>query len=102
MNAFNEGKLNVLSIKNSSDNSLNLSCDIVIITSPICDNIIDIKKRFNKVQFIGVKTIIYKIYCLGTIEEELLQKQKKSALITIVDNNEDFIEYNENLGAVIL
>lgn len=78
------------------------SCDIVIITTPLCDSIIDIKKRFNKIAFIGTPTNLYKIYCKNTIESETLRKQQKTPLIKVIEEEENFIGYDENFGAVVL
>lgn len=102
LKAFNDKRLNVLSIKNSSNNGLETSCDIVIITTPLCDDIIDIKKRFNKIAFIGTPTNLYKIYCKNTIESETLRKQQKTPLINVIEEEENFIGYDENFGAVVL
>ena len=102
LSLFANGLQSILSIKNSSDSKLNASCDILIITSPICDDTIDIKKRFNKITFVGNKTIVYKIYCKDTIEDDMLKKIKPSPLVEIISNNENFIGYDENIGAVVL
>ena len=102
LRAFNDKVLNVLSIKNSSNNGLKTACDIVIITSPLCDDIIEIKKRFNKIAFNGIPTSLFMIYCKNTIESETLKKRQKTPLINVIEEEENFIGYDENYGAVVL
>ena len=75
---------------------------MVIFTSPICDNIIDVKTRFNNVEFVSITTITHKIYCLNTIEHSVMNKEKVNNLINIIDKTENNIMYDENLGSIIL
>lgn len=98
---FNSKTINVLSIKSSSNSKLKTACDIVIFTSPICGNIIDTKYRFNNVNF-GNPTIVYRIYCNNTIEQEMLNKEKVKPNITIINETENKLLYDENTGDIIL
>ena len=99
---YNNDLLNILSIKNSSNKKLNINCDIIIFTSPICDNIFEFKSRFNKININTNPHIVYKIYCNNTIEENILIKEKPNKLIEIINENENFIQYDENSGNIIL
>ena len=99
---FNAGTINVLSIKSASNIKLKIACDIVIFTSPLCDNIIDTKARFTNIEFAGSPTITYKVYCLNTMENVVMNKEKPNNLITIIDKTENNIMYDENLGSIIL
>lgn len=101
MRWFNEGQINVLSIKNSSNVKLKIACDLIIFTSTMCESIIDIKKRFTNIDFIGIPTITYRIYCNGTIESDKLNKAVSNN-IKIIDENENFIQYDENSNSIIL
>ena len=100
---FNNQKLNVLSIKNSSSNSLKTAVDVVIITSPLCDSIIELKQRFTDVIFNGEITKTYKVYFNNTIEYVKMTKEKETTLINIINKyDENFIQYDENSGDIIL
>lgn len=99
---FNSNIINVLSIKNASNVKLKIACDIVILTSPLCDNIINIKKRFTDVVFSGIPTKTFKIYCSGTIENDKLTKEKDNPIISVIDKTDNNIIYDENLGNIVL
>lgn len=100
---FNSGCINVLSIKNSSNNKLKIACDLVILTTPYCNSIIDIKSRFTEITFNGTPTRVYKLYCSNTIEHNQLMKEKESPIIKVINyNEENFVEYDEKNGDIIL
>lgn len=100
---FNSNNINVLSVKNSSNNKLKTACDLVILTTPYCDNIIDIKNRFTEVVFNGVPTKVFKVYCNNTIEYNKMMTEQISPLIKIINKNEEnFVQYDENSGDIIL
>jgi len=92
---FNDGNINILSIKNSSDSKLKTAVDLIIFSTPTVDGIIDFKTRFSGVSFTSEPTINYKVYCRGTLEAKVLAEQKESALIKVIDDSEDFIGYTE-------
>lgn len=99
---FKSNIIKVLSIKNSSSNKLNLACDIVIFTSSLCENIIDFKKRFINIRYNTTPTITYKIYCMNTLESEKLNNTINNNIIKVIDEQENFINFDENLGCIIL
>ena len=100
---FNEQYINVLSIKNSSNNKLKTAVDLIIITSPLCDDIIDIKQRFTDIEFLGQITKVFKTYLHNTIEFEKMNKQTGSTLINIIEKyDEDFVKFDEISGDIIL
>lgn len=99
---FNDGLINILSIKSASNVKLKTACDLVILTSTICDNIIEVKQRFNEVIFSGVPTKTYRLYCIGTIENDKMNKEKTNPLFTIVDETENDVFYDENNDAIVL
>lgn len=75
----------------------------MILTTPYCDNIIDIKSKFTDVKFNGVPTKVYKLYCTNTIEHNHLLKEKESPIIKVINyNEENFVEYDKNNGDIIL
>ena len=100
---FNNKLIKVLSIKSASNIKLKTACDILIFTSPLCDNIISFKTRFTNITFNTIPTITYKLYCIGTIENDKLNKDKPNNIIKVVDDNMDnFIGYDENSGDIII
>ena len=93
----------MLSIKNSSNNKLKIACDLVILTTPYCNSIIDIKSRFTEITFNGTPTRVYKLYCSNTIEHNQLMKEKESPIIKVINYNEEkFVEYDEKNGDIVL
>lgn len=99
---FNDGIIKVLSIKSSSNTKLKTACDLAILTSSLCDNIIDVKKRFINTKFGDGFIRTYRIYCYGTIENEKLNKEKESNIVSIVDETEKNITIDENSGDIVL
>lgn len=98
---FNLNAYSCLSIKSSSNPKLKTAIDLVIFTSPLCDDIIDFKKRFADVTFNTMPNIVYLIYCDGTIESDKLYDKKNNNLFTIVDETEKDVVYNENTNDII-
>lgn len=93
---FNNDLINVLSIKFSSNTALKITCDVVIITTPLYEDIVSIKTRFANVAFDSILTKTYKIYCDATIESNTIQKEKPNPIIKIIneytdENNVDII-----------
>lgn len=99
---FNDETINVLSIKNASNVELKIACDIVILTSSECDNIINIKTRFANVEFAGIPNIVYRIYCNGTIESNHIYKRKVPSNIKIINDTESNITFDENSNDIII
>ena len=73
---FNAGKINVLSTNNSPDKDLNIDVDVVIISSPFCENITSYIYRLANVQFNTTKLILYSIYCRSTTEQKQLEHKQ--------------------------
>ena len=99
---FNLGYINVLSIKNASDPKLKIACDILIFTSPICDDIISFKQRFINITFKNEITIMYKLYCINTVEADKMIRDKISPNVKIINEKENLITYDKNSGDIIL
>lgn len=81
---FNDGYINVLCIKGTSDIDLVVDCDIVIFTSPFVGTIYDIKRRFKNVLFKSNPCEIYTLYNIGTIEEKEINKRTQSPTYEII------------------
>lgn len=99
---FNEGVINILSIKSSSNVKLKIACDLVIFTSSLCDNIIDVKLRFTNIVFSSEITLTYRVYCNNTIENDKLNKETNNMIFTIINETESNIIFDENSGNIIL
>lgn len=99
---YNANGFNILSLKNSSNKKLTVDCDIVIFTSPICDNIFDFKTRFSNINFISNPNIVYRLYCENSIEKNIILKEKPNKLIEVINENNKFIQYDEISGNIIL
>lgn len=100
---FNSNAINCLSIKSASDIKLKTAIDLIIFTSPFCDNIIDFKKRFSHVEFNNNPNIIHLIYCYATQESEKLYSKTNNSLFRVIDDNkEKNIVYNEDNNEIIL
>lgn len=100
---FNDGKIRVLSIKESSNPKLSTTFEIAIITSPLCNSINTIRKRFINSKFSGVPFKEYLIYCTNTIEHDKINREKLPSNIEVIDETENnsFI-CDENYGDIIL
>ncbi len=99
---FNDGYANVLSIKQSSNTKLGIACNLVILTSPLLGDIADIKRRFCNVRFTYNPTIIYKVYCKSTIEQDKLDIGITNHITNIINENEDNISFDKNTGDIVL
>ena len=99
---FIEGCTNVLSIKQSSNTKLGIACNLVILTSPLLGDIADIKRRFCNVRFTYNPTIIYKVYCKSTIEQDKLDIGITNHITNVINENENNISFDENTGDIVL
>lgn len=99
---FNDGYIKVLSANNAVDKALNCIIDLMIITSPFCDTIKELKFRLRGVQFSSTPNKIIKLYMKSTSEEKQLIKEVPTAYHTIVNNCEINSSYDENLGAIVV
>lgn len=99
---FNSKVINVLSIKSASNTKLKIATDVVIFTSSLCDNIIDVKTRFTNITFNDIPTKTYRIYCVGTVESDKMNKEKEVSIIKVINDTENFVDYDENSNIIIL
>ena len=100
--AFKQNYSNILCIKATSDNALNIDVDIVIFTTTLIDDIFKIKRRFNNIKF-KEPTIVHRIYCKDTNEEKTILNEKPSSLIEVCESDiEKNLFYDENSGDIIL
>lgn len=102
LEAFNRNLFNILSIKNNSYNSLKCEIDILIITSSLCDDIFEIKTRFNHLHFKTIPNKVYLLICNNTIEQNKLHSLSNNSLIKRINENENNLLYDEKSGDIIL
>lgn len=92
---FNNGVINILSTSNAPDKRLNIDVDVVIITSPMCEDISSYIYRLSDVTFRTGKIKLYTIYCRDTPEQKLMEN-KTLAINHSVKNHfsdDDFPEF---------
>lgn len=99
---FNIDKIRVLSTNNSADRDLECEIDLMIITSPLCDSLDNLRYRLNKVNFKGVPNKIIKLFIKDTAEEKVLMKETPSLNHKIVNENKIVSNFDENLGVVVV
>ena len=94
---FNNDLIHVLSTNNSPDKDLAIDVDVVIITSPMCEDIKSYMYRLSKIYFRSKLIRLYSLYCLNTKEQQMIEKK------TISDNhNVKNSNANENYSDFIV
>lgn len=86
---FNKGNINILSTNNSPDKSLSCDLDVIIITSPTCEDISSYIYRLSNLYFRNNKILLYSLYCRNTLEEKLLESKEKMVNHSVKNSNED-------------
>ncbi len=92
---FNNGEINILSTNNSPDKSLNIDVDVIIITSPMCEDIKSYMYRLTKVNYPNETIKLYTIFCKSTLEHKKLLNRELSINHKIVNKIEN-IDVSEN------
>lgn len=85
---FNLGMINCLSLSNAPDKSLSVEVDVVIITSPLCEDIESYLYRLNNVHIHNSKIKLFSIFCRNTIEQQRLFNKPMTETHTIVNKSE--------------
>lgn len=99
---FNSGEIHILSASNSPNKDLNINVDVVIITSPICEDLKSYLYRLSKINYIGDTIKLYTIFCKSTMEHKILLNKEMPINHKIVNKNEniDISENNSNFIVV--
>ena len=97
---FNNGVINILSAKVSSNTKLAINVDIVIFTDGISSDIIEVKSRFTNSTF-NVPTITHRLFTNDTIEHKKLLEKNQPANIRISNTNEKNAIFDEKSGDII-
>lgn len=105
LNRFNSRdksqKINLLSIKNSSDTKLKTAIDVVIFTSSVCHSPNDFISRFTDIEFNSNPLISYMIYCEDTSEANKIDERKLTNNVTLIEEEKN-VQIDEENGAVYL
>lgn len=93
---FNNDFINVLSTNNAPDKDLAIDVDVIIITSPMCEDIKSYIYRLSKIYFRSKYIILYSLYCKNTVEQKMIEKKELSTSHNVKnfsnnENNSDFI-----------
>lgn len=91
---FNKGKINILSTNNSPDKDLNIDVDIIIITSPMCEDIKSYMYRLSKVCFRMNKIILYTLYIKNTMEQKSIEIKDRATNHNVKNNSTDEINFD--------
>ncbi len=97
---FNNGAINILSAKVSSNTKLAINVDIVIFTDGISSDIIEVKSRFTNSTF-NVPTITHRLFSSDTIEQRKLLEKTQPANVKIYNTNEKNAIFDEKSGDII-
>lgn len=101
-NLFNKDAINILSTNNSPDKSLNITVDIIIITSPQCEEIKNYIYRLDKLNFKNNMIKLYTLYIKNTLEERKLDSRNITSNHVILNKCENHCVYDENSDLVIV
>ena len=85
---FNLDRINCLSLSNAPDKSLCVDVDIIIITSPLCEDIKSYLYRLADVNIRAGKIKLFSIFCKHTIEQTKLFNKPMTETHTIVNKCE--------------
>lgn len=99
---FNNGLTFILSANNAPDRALSCDIDLLILTSSLCETIDTYIDRLSNVNFTNGNVKAIKLYCVGTMEERYLTKEKPSSTHTIINNCEKDIIVDNLSGNILV
>lgn len=99
---FNKGILKILSTNSAPDKSLDIDVDVIIITSPQCEDIKSYMYRLSNVTYPNRKIKLYSIYVKNSLEQNKLQAKPISDMHTIVNKCENSVITENNCDFVIV
>lgn len=98
---FNLGFINVLSTNNTPDKELCIPVDIIIITSPLCEDVESYIYRLSNVTYTTNVIKLYTLYIKNSIEEKKLETKQISETHILIDNGQKNEKINENFDFVV-
>lgn len=99
---FNLGKLRVLSTNSAPDKSLCIEVDVIIITSPQCEDIKSYMYRLTNIHYPNNTIKLYNIYIKNSLEQAKLQSKPISETHLIVNKCENSVVTENNSDFVIV
>lgn len=99
---YNNNKLRILSTSSAPDKDLSINVDIVIITSPLCEDIKSYLYRLSHVIFNSSTAKFYTLYVKDTLEQNRLENKKVAENHTIVNKCEEFLVFDENSNFILV
>lgn len=99
---FNKGILKVLSTNSAPDKSLSIDVDVIIITSPQCEDIKNYMYRLSNVCYPNGNIKLFSIYVKNSLEQNKLQSKQVSENHSIVNKCKNTIVTENNCDFVIV
>ena len=99
---FNNGDLQILSTSSAPDKDLSINVDIIIITSPICDDIRSYLYRLSHLFFNANTAILYTLYIKGSLEQARLENKIVDENHTIVNKCEEHVVFDDNSNFILV
>lgn len=99
---FNLGIINVLSASNTPDKELNIPVDIIIITSPQCEDIESYIYRLSNVKYTTNVIKLYTLYIKDSVEEKKLDGKQISETHILIEGTEKNEKIIENFDFVVV
>ena len=100
--AFNRGDIRVLSTSNSPDKTLCVDVDVIIITSPQCEELKSYIYRLDGLRFRDNVIHLYNIYCKNSIEEKLLDNQTTLSNHKVLNAEEKVVIEQDNSDFIVV
>lgn len=98
---FNNGYIHILSTNNTPDKDLRIPIDIIIITSPKCEDIESYIYRLSNVSYPSNVITLYSLYVRNTIEDKAIQNKNLSATHILLKSNEKSEKSEENFNFIV-
>lgn len=99
---FNNGDLQILSTSSAPDKDLSINVDIIIITSPLCDDIRSYLYRLSHLFFNANTAILYTLYIKGSLEQTRLESKIVDENHTIVNKCEENVVFDDNSNFILV
>ena len=86
----------------SKDKDLSINVDIIIITSPLCDDIRSYLYRLSHLFFNANTAILYTLYIKGSLEQARLESKIVDENHTIVNKCEENVVFDDNSNFILV
>lgn len=98
---FIYGYINILSTNNSPDKNLNVPIDVIIITSPECEEIESYIYRLSKVTYPSDVIKLYTLYVKNSTEEKRINNKTLSATHKLINCEPENVKIDENCNFIV-